>query len=132
MDKNEKRRIIKFMVRLQNVIVLYHWSTRTYSKHIASDKLYSDLQDMIDTFIEIYIAKTCASSRLDSLTENGFAMRVNLCNDETFIVELDNAIATLSEEGLVGSCIKGIGELESVRDEMIGSIQRAKYLIGMT
>lgn len=118
------------MMRLQNVVKLYHWSTHNYSKHVASEKLYSDLQTAIDKFIEIYIVKACTMSRLDMLTEKGIAMRINMYNDITFVKELDNYANTMST-GFVADIIKGTLELENVRDDILGIIQNARYLLTM-
>ena len=39
------------------MIKLYHWKTRSYAQHEATDKLYESLNKHIDEFIEVLIGK---------------------------------------------------------------------------
>ena len=50
-------RIIKFFFYLQCNVKLYHWNTTKYSRHIASDKLFSNILEHSDKFMEVYIGK---------------------------------------------------------------------------
>jgi hypothetical protein len=49
--------IIKFFLDLQVQLKLYHWQTTSYSRHIATDKLYEKITDLSDKFIEVYFGK---------------------------------------------------------------------------
>jgi hypothetical protein len=57
-------------------------------------------------------------------------MRINMYNDITFVKELDNYANTMST-GFVADIIKGTLELENVRDDILGIIQNARYLLTM-
>lgn len=43
---------IVLLIQLQNVIKLFHWSTKSYSEHIALGELYDSLTDSIDLLVE--------------------------------------------------------------------------------
>ena len=62
-----------------NTVKLYHWKTYSYATHEATDKLYKELNEYIDEFIEVYLGKD--QSRIPS-----FSIKVNLVNnlEETF------------------------------------------------
>ena len=49
--KFNKRTIIVCLEFLDN-LKLFHWNTRSYSEHMASDQLYEDLTKKIDRLIE--------------------------------------------------------------------------------
>jgi hypothetical protein len=40
------------LLQFQILIKLYHWQTKTYSKHIASDDLYNSISKNIDLIVE--------------------------------------------------------------------------------
>ena len=50
-------RIISVMMSFQNNLKLFHWSTSQYSQHKASDQLYSDLNEKMDSFVEKMLGK---------------------------------------------------------------------------
>jgi DNA-binding ferritin-like protein len=43
---------IILLVQLQTVIKLFHWSSKSYSEHIALGELYDSLSESIDTLVE--------------------------------------------------------------------------------
>ena len=40
------------LLQFQILIKIYHWQTKTYSRHIASDTLYNSISDKIDLIVE--------------------------------------------------------------------------------
>ena len=38
----------------QNLIKVFHWQTKSYAQHVASDQLYTTLQTLIDQWVEVY------------------------------------------------------------------------------
>jgi hypothetical protein len=41
----------------QNLIKVFHWQTKSYAQHVASDQLYTTLQTLIDQWVEVYQGK---------------------------------------------------------------------------
>lgn len=41
------------LLQYQNLIKIYHWQTKSYARHKASDELFDSLNNHIDKFIEI-------------------------------------------------------------------------------
>jgi hypothetical protein len=70
---------IHFFLQLKNQIKLYHWQTKVYARHIATDTQLAKLEEKIDSFVEVYIGKygrpkltgKNASFSLQNLTEAG-------------------------------------------------------------
>ena len=47
--------IVITFVEFLNVVKMYHWNTRSYSEHKATDELYEVLGKNIDKFVEIML-----------------------------------------------------------------------------
>ncbi len=45
-------KIVSVFLTYKNNIKIYHWQTKSYSRHKASDELEGSLSDKIDKFIE--------------------------------------------------------------------------------
>jgi hypothetical protein len=48
---------IHFFLQLRDQIKLYHWQTRVYARHIATDQILEKLEKHMDSFVEVYIGK---------------------------------------------------------------------------
>ena len=114
---------IHFFLQLRDQIKLYHWQTRVYARHIATDKIIESLDKSIDSFVEIYIGKYG---------------RPKITGKNAAIV-----LHNLTEAGavrLVGAAIKHLGgpltkslkpvdtDLLNIRDEIIGDLNQLLYL----
>jgi len=114
---------IHFLLTLRNQLKLYHWQTKTYSRHMAVDKVLGDLDTLIDSFVEIYIGKygrpkltgAQATLRLHNLTDAGATA---LCK---------SAISYLLKQ-LVKGLPDSDSDLVNLRDEMMGLINQLLYL----
>ena len=76
---------IHLFLQLRNQIKLYHWQTRVYARHIATDTSLAKLDEKIDSFVEVYIGKygrpkiagKNATISLQNLTESGAVRMIN-------------------------------------------------------
>lgn len=118
---------IHFFLQLRNQIKLYHWQTRIYARHIATDKILEQLDETMDSFVEIYLGKygrskltgKNASFTLHNLTEAG-AVRL-----------LQSSVKYLQ-----GALTKSLHQerdtdLLNLRDEMIGQLHQLLYLFSL-
>lgn len=114
---------IHFFLHLRDQIKLYHWQTRVYSRHIATDKILENLEKSIDSYVEIYIGKygrpkltgKTASITLQNLTEAGAVRQVN------------SAIKYL--QGQLTKTLKPSDtDLMNIRDEIVGDLNQLLYL----
>ena len=114
---------IHFLLTLRNQLKLYHWQTKTYSRHMAVDKVLGDLDTLIDSFVEIYIGKygrpkltgAQATLRLHNLTDAGAT-----------------ALCKSSVNYMLKQLVKGLSDADSdlvnLRDEMMGLMHQLLYL----
>ena len=54
-NKNDYSKIITKSIEFLNNLKLFHWNTRSYSQHMASDELFDELTKKIDTLIESFL-----------------------------------------------------------------------------
>ncbi len=114
---------IHFFLNLRDQIKLYHWQTRVYSRHIATDKILESLEKSIDSYVEVYIGKygrskisgKNASIVLHNLTDAGVARLVSA------------AIKYL--QGPLTKTLKpNDTDLMNIRDEMVSDLNQLLYL----
>ena len=127
--------ILRFLEML-NTIKIYHWSTLSYPTHKATDELHSKLSELIDSFIEIYIGHLSrrggGASAGIPVFKRGAASTISFCECkslETFCKKLDGYIIYM--EGLTKR-LNGYTDLVNIRDEMVGAVAQALYLLRLS
>jgi hypothetical protein len=127
--------ILRFLEML-NTIKIYHWSTLSYPTHKATDELHEKMSGLIDSFIEIYIGHLSRRSEGGSsatgvpvFKKGGGAGGIPFCECkslEIFCKKLDEYISYM--EGLTKR-LNGYTDLVNIRDEMMGAMAQALYLL---
>ena len=119
-------------LELLNTIKIYHWSTLSYPTHKATDELHDKLSELVDSFIEIYIGH-CARGKGNGVPVFRFksekAASIEFCECkslEAFCKVLDDNIVHL--EGFTER-LNGYTDLVNIRDEMVGALAQALYLL---
>jgi len=116
-------------LELLNTIKIYHWSTLSYPTHKATDELHSKLSELIDSFIEIYIGHLSRRSGAGIPVFKRGATAIPFCECKSldaFCKVLDDNIVHL--EGLTER-LNGYTDLVNIRDEMVGALAQALYLL---
>lgn len=114
---------IQFFFHLRDQIKLYHWQTKVYSRHIATDNALKALDTSIDAFVEIYIGKygrpriTAEKSiiKVQNLTEAGATRLIH------------HAVRYLQKD-LTKRLQINDTDLVNIRDEMITELNQLQYL----
>ena len=109
--------IIQFFT-LQHQIKVLHWQTKSYARHKAYDDVYSSLGDLIDEFVEVYMGK------YGRVEFNGGEGSITLKNTDT--LQLNNFLNSNISEKLKSD---KDSDLLNLRDEMMGEINKLKYLL---
>jgi Family of unknown function (DUF5856) len=116
--------MITELLTLQNQLRIFHWATESYAEHKALGKAYEELDDLIDTFIEVFQGKY---ARIKS--KDGFDIKLENYSDNSAIISFVDKYV----EYLVGMNGKLEGEytdeLLNIRDEIVATLQRLKYLL---
>jgi len=121
--------ILRFMEML-NTIKIYHWSTLSYPTHKATDELHEKMSELVDSFIEKYIAITGTPLFHHGRGKQSIPFyecksledyRKKLQDYKRFLVSFNENI--LHKEAT---------ELLSIRDDMLGEIDQALYSLRLT
>ena len=115
---------IHFFMQLRDQIKLYHWQTRVYARHIATDTMLEKMEKNIDSFVEVYIGKygrpkiagKNATISLQNLTEAG-AKRLLTSATRYIQGPLSKSLNPALDSDLI-----------TIRDELLGNLGQLSYL----
>ncbi len=115
---------IHFFFAMRDQIKLYHWQTRVYARHKATDEVLEKLDEHIDQFVEVYIGKYGRPK----MTGTSATIKVNNLSEKSIIGFIKKCI-----QMLLGDCMKGLKEdkdtdLFNIRDEMLADLNQLLYL----
>ena len=121
---DKKSHIVHIFFEMLNTVKLYHWKTRSYAQHKATDELYGRLNDNIDKFVEILLGKDESRIKmiekkihvLDYSTVGSFKDRIHKYRD--FLTNLNKYFDDKKDTDLL-----------NVRDEILGDVNQFLYLM---
>jgi DNA-binding ferritin-like protein len=127
--RNFQREITVNFFEMLLLIKMYHWKTRSYSTHKATDELYSKFNENMDKFIEVLLGKSGMRidltnkkqiSLYDLSSINDLINKVNIF--KSYLVNLTNnkAIKLMTNSDLL-----------NIRDEMLGDMNQFLYLLSL-
>ncbi len=109
------------------MVKLFHWKTYSYATHTATDKLYSKLNEDIDSFIEILLGKT--GIRID-LTKKKNIRLIDLYSPEALKREIEafkGYLVSLNSNKAMKSMSNT--DLFNIRDTILGDMNQFLYLL---
>lgn len=112
---------VRFLLEIQQQLRLYHWQTRSYPRHRASDELAADLDGLADRFVEVLIGKMDGARPRALGPMNG---PYDL-DDAGMAAYLQQAVAFLGES--LPEEVRADPALANIRDEMVAAIHRTLY-----
>ena len=122
-NNNNSAEIIKTLFRYRQQLHVYHWQTKSYARHKASDQLLGELTEFIDEFMETYFGKY---GRVN------FSKNVNInignMSDEEGLQFLDEMINYFINELPKYLNPKTDTDLLNLRDTILGNTNQIKYL----
>ena len=118
--------IVTNLLTLHNQLKIHHWQTKSYAEHQALGGSYDEFSDLIDEFIEVFMGKY---GRIES--RDGFKIELSNYKDLTPVDFCDKYI-----DYLVNELPKGLEsadtDLLNIRDEMLGQLNKLKYLLTLS
>ena len=115
--------LVEFFFSLQANIKLYHWMTTSFARHKASDELVDSILEHSDKFMEVYIGKYGR----DGIKQRAPVVKVGQLDDRSIVKCIDDAIKYLTND--VGRLLKKQDvDLFNIRDELVASLNKTKYL----
>lgn len=114
---------IHFFLHLRDQIKLYHWQTRVYARHIATDKILESLEKSIDSFVEVYIGKYGRPK----VTGKNATITIHNLSEAGAVRLINSAVKYL--QGPLTKSLKPIDtDLMNIRDELIADLHQLLYL----
>lgn len=116
--------LITTLLTLQDQLKVYHWQTKSYAEHKALGNLYDTLGDLVDEFVETFSGRYGVPAARES-----YKLTVSNYKDNAGCVEfLDQSISYMAKD--VTAMLKPEDtDLLNLRDEMIGAMNKTKYLL---
>jgi len=116
--------LITTLLTLQAQLRVFHWQTKSYAEHQALGGLYDSLGGLIDDFVETFSGRYGVPA-----AKNDYKLTVVNYKDNAGCVEyIDKTIAYMVED--VPAMLKPEDtDLLNIRDEMIGALNKTKYLL---
>ena len=116
--------LITTLLTLQAQLRVLHWQTKSYAEHQALGGLYGDLDEKIDDFVETFSGRYGVPA-----AKTDYKLTVVNYKDNAGVVQiLDTAIAYMMKD--VPAMLKPEDtDLLNIRDEIVGSMNKTKYLL---
>jgi len=111
--------LLKEFFTVMTQIKLYHWQTKRYSRHKSTDEFFSNINELIDRYIETYQGKhgvIFVENKLNIYVEN-----ISDKNILKFMDDFKNFLIGLKHESKDS-------DLSNIRDEMLGLVNQTLYL----
>jgi hypothetical protein len=119
-----------YFTEMVDLVKLYHWKTKVYSQHKATDQLHEKLSEYVDQFIEVLLGKEknridildkkmkqkIKSIRVISRDEKDFKNK--LFQYRSFLIDLNSILDSEKDSDLL-----------NIRDEILASINQFLYLM---
>uniref|UniRef100_A0A6C0BBJ1 Uncharacterized protein n=1 Tax=viral metagenome TaxID=1070528 RepID=A0A6C0BBJ1_9ZZZZ len=114
---------IHFFFMMREQIKLFHWQTKVYSRHKATDDVIKALDESIDKYVEVYMGKY---GRPKMISRNN-TIRIQNLSESSIVRFIKSCIQHLIKE-----LPKGLKptdtDLVNLRDEMLGELNQLLYL----
>lgn len=122
-----KAKLVKTFFEILHSIKLYHWKTKSYAQHEATDELHEKLSSQVDRFVEVLIGKT--SSRIymvekkmrlydfDTKTE----FKDKIFEFRQFLIDLNDIFYKKKDSDLL-----------TIRDDMLETVNQFLYLLTLS
>jgi DNA-binding ferritin-like protein len=122
-----QQKIVIMFLQMLNTVKLYHWKTYNYSQHKATDQLYSELNENIDTFVETMLGKT--GDRVNLIAQKTIPL-FDFTNLNDFKKEIEKYKTFLINMNIeAGINITNNSDLFNIRDEILGNLNQFTYLL---
>ena len=115
--------IARFFFQLTNQVKLYHWQTKSYARHIATDTLHTVLLPLVDRFMEVYQGKVGARVSDES---KKIPLSVSQLSDAEMESFLEKAVEYLQDLAMLRNGANS--DLANIRDDIVGNINQTLYL----
>ena len=120
-------KLLQHFFYYQNLIKIFHWQTKKYAQHIASDQLYQTLQTLIDQWVEVYQGKYGILTFEDKV--NISLKDMDLSDFKKLLIQFKSFLINDIPNYLGKDKEMKNTDLINIRDEMLAILNKTLYLI---
>lgn len=119
-----KEELIITFITLQEQFRILHWQTKSFARHKAYGEIYDSFNELIDQFIEIYMGKygrvefTSGEGSITLKNTSALGLNEFLNSNLEYLMGLSDKLNPKKDTDLL-----------NLRDEMMGEINKLKYLL---
>lgn len=119
--------VVAFFLEMLNTIKLYHWKTRSYAQHKATDQLAESLQENVDKFVEVMLGKARGGVERVKMFQRCLRIfdfskksdfRAQILEYREFLLRISQFFDKTRDADLL-----------NIRDEMVADINQFLYLL---
>ncbi len=121
--KTKKQVLVPQLFGFRDQLKMYHWQTKSHSRHVASGDFVTNLTEFIDTFVEVYQGKY-GRIQLDNIV----SIKLKNMNDTT-VIDYLNKYKNYLIYTIPGTLdnVKDT-DLLNLKDEMLAEANKLLYL----
>jgi hypothetical protein len=118
---------VNFFFQMREQIKLYHWQTKMYSRHKATDSVIDSLDENIDKYVEVYMGKYGRPK----MTSRNNTIKVQNLTETNIVKFIRQCIAVLNTT-LIKNLKPFDTDLLSIRDDMLADLNQLLYLFTLS
>jgi DNA-binding ferritin-like protein len=118
----KKTHMVNTFFDMLHTIKLYHWNTKKYPEHKATDELYERLNEHIDKFVEVLLGKDASrihhsKSHVTPCT-NTQQIKKKIHDYQEFLLHMNQVLDPVRDTDLL-----------NIRDEILADLNQFLYLL---
>lgn len=116
--------VISPLIEFQQQLRIFHWQTSSYAAHKAFGKAYEQMDGLIDDFVETYMG-FYGRSKPNTVFNISLQPLVSSEVVETVLNSFEEYLVSMNEE------IPNNSDILNIRDEMLGTLNKLRYLLSL-
>jgi len=125
--RGEVSMIVSTFLDMLNTVKLYHWKTKCFAAHKASDELYNTLNEKVDEFVEVMLGKDELGGRAKLLNVPDLKLTL-VSNDDVFRKQIEVYKTFLLNMSMGLGSVPANTDLLAIRDEILAALNQFLYL----
>jgi hypothetical protein len=112
--------IVTAMMEIRDQIKVYHWQTKSFARHKATDDFVAELDGLIDSFVEVYMGKYGRPKVSGSIKVHNFSESAA----KSFVAKQTAYLSKVLPRKLKSTDT----DLLNIRDEVLALVNKTLYL----
>ena len=125
--KYSPQHIVSMFLQMLNTVKLYHWKTSSFAQHKATDELYSQLNESIDTFVETMLGKNGSRVNLTGSKSIPLLDYNDVSDFKKEVEHYKNYFIDMTNDTILKSGTNT--DLLNIKDEILGHLNQFTYLL---